>query len=267
MQGVREVPGTRFSPLRHVHETGSTNADLLAAAQTGAREGAVLVTDHQTAGRGRQGRSFHDEPGSAALFSILLRPEPDIAGLVPLFMGLAAVDAAHTVIGLDPDTTDPVVRLKWPNDLIVPGLGERKLAGILAEATTGADGRLAVVVGMGMNLRWVEPPPPDIVARAATLEEAAQQAGVAEPVTDRARLVTAVLVALEGWLGRAENGRVGDVLDAYRARCATIGRQVDLDTPSGPLSGLVWTVTDTGALRVETGQGPVDVLAGDAHHR
>lgn len=228
----------------------------------------MLVTDHQTAGRGRQGRSFHDEPGSAALFSILLRPAAEIAGLVPLLMGLAAVDAVHTVVGGDTGPADPVVGLKWPNDVIVPALAERKLAGILAEATTGTEAGVAVVVGMGTNLRWVEPPPPEIATRAATLQEVVELAGVALAVVpDRAALITAVLTALEGWLRLAETGRVGEVMDAYRARCATIGRRVDLDTPSGPLVGTVQTVTDTGALRVETDAGPVDVLAGDAHHR
>ncbi len=106
--------GTRFTEVRWVDETGSTNADLLSAAAEGAGEGLVLVADHQTAGRGRLDRTWEAPPGSSLLVSVLLRPAVtvDDAFLVMSAAGVAAVDACHDVAGLRPG-------LKWPNDLVV----------------------------------------------------------------------------------------------------------------------------------------------------
>ncbi|MGI9597513.1 MAG: biotin--[acetyl-CoA-carboxylase] ligase, partial [Acidimicrobiales bacterium] len=160
MTGLAELPNlieTRFAPIRTVAETGSTNADLLAAAARGAAEGSVLVTDHQTAGRGRQRRNWHDDPGNALLVSVLLRPGRNLAPLLPLLTGVAAVDAVTTLLEPDhADRPDRPVGLKWPNDVLAPALDDRKLAGILAESTTVAPARpgtddepMIVVVGMG----------------------------------------------------------------------------------------------------------------------
>lgn len=278
-------PGTRFSSIGHVVETGSTNADLLAAAHEGEPEGAVLVTDHQTAGRGRQARTWIDEPGNSMLMSVLLRPPAAVAALVPLISGLAVTDAVAELLGLaagapggsaggagggfGPDDDRPVA-LKWPNDVICPVLAERKLCGILAEATTtvpgsvpgeaaGAGARLVVVSGMGMNLRWSTPPPPDIAERAATLEELAGR------TVDRWDVVRAVLTHLDRWLTRAA-ADPSDVLDAYRGRCVTLGRRVRMQTATGEVEGMAVAVADSGALVLDTGPELVELTAGDAHH-
>lgn len=256
-------PGTRFSAVTHVTETGSTNADLLAAAAQGEPEGAVRVTDHQTAGRGRQGRSWQDEPGNSMLMSVLLRPPAAVAPLVPLISGLAVTDGVNHLLA-GPGAPEPVpvrAALKWPNDVLVPELGERKLCGILAEATTaGAEaGRLVVVSGMGLNIRFASPPPDEIAQRAATLEELAGR-----PV-DRWDVVAAVLTHFERWLAAAE-ARPAAVLDAYRGRCLTVGRTVRMQTATGVLEGVASAVADTGGLVIDTADGPVTVTAGDAHH-
>src|SRR4051812_41108849 len=97
------LAGTRFD-VRRVDETGSTNADLLAAAARGEREGAVLVADHQTAGRGRLGRTWEAPPGASLLLSILLRPDLaiDDAHAVTAAVGLAARAACAEVAGFAP---------------------------------------------------------------------------------------------------------------------------------------------------------------------
>src|SRR5687768_9699564 len=103
------LSGTRFG-VRWVTETGSTNADLLEAARDGAAEGAVLVADHQSAGRGRLGRSWEAPPGASLLMSVLLRPTLalDQVHAVTAAVGLAAAYACHAVAGFRPG-------LKWPN--------------------------------------------------------------------------------------------------------------------------------------------------------
>ncbi len=265
MTAFTELPsadGTRFQRVRLVAETGSTNADLLAAADDGEAEGSVLVTDHQVAGRGRQRRVWHDQPGSSLLVSALLRPERAIAPLVPLVTGLAAVDAVAEIAG----GAGGRAGLKWPNDVLAPDNGERKLAGILSEATvTGGEaggagsGRMVVVVGMGMNLRWIDPPPDEIAARAVTLAELS-----GGPV-DRDRALLAFLRGLERWYGALERGE--PVLDAYREACLTIGRRVRFVTADGEVVGVAADVAPAGTLVVDTDAGArVELHAGDAHH-
>jgi BirA family biotin operon repressor/biotin-[acetyl-CoA-carboxylase] ligase len=248
-----------------VPETGSTNADLLAAAAGGEPEGAVLVADHQTAGRGRQTRTWHDEPGNAMLMSVLLRPAATLAPVIPLLAGLAVVEAVESLDQRGGAGPGPArVGLKWPNDVLAPELAERKLAGILAEATTIAgadpDRRLAVVVGIGLNIRWSSPPPVELGERAATLEV------LLGASIERFTVVDAVLRHLDRWLHRASAAGTAVVLDAYRPRCLTLGRQVRLETPGGVVEGTAAGITGDGALVVDSAAGMVTVTSGDTHH-
>src|SRR5690606_12415094 len=135
---------------RALGATGSTNADALAWATEGAPDGALVTAEHQTAGRGRHGRTWTDAPGLSLLASLLLRPTlpPDRLGLLPLAAGLAAADAVESVTGLVP-------RLKWPNDVL---LGGRKVGGLLLESRLG-DGPATVVLGLGLNVGQADFPP------------------------------------------------------------------------------------------------------------
>ncbi len=250
MQG--KVTNQRFSPIRWVDETGSTNLDLLADAAAGLPAGAVLVADHQTAGRGRQGRVWLDDPGRSLLFSVLLRPAPATAGLVPLVMGMA-------VSGAVDDLADVATALKWPNDVLVPTAGERKLAGILSEAATGPAG-FAVVVGTGINVSFGGQPPAEVADRAVDL------ASIAGRPVDRAELLDAILGRLGPLVDRLDAGDAVGLLDDYRTVCATLGRSVRLDTPGGELTGTAVAIDPSGGLVVESDGVTHVVLAGDAHH-
>ncbi|HMK63091.1 MAG TPA: biotin--[acetyl-CoA-carboxylase] ligase, partial [Acidimicrobiales bacterium] len=143
--------GTRFSEVRRFSEVDSTNRYLLDLARLRPLQGVVAVADHQTAGRGRQGRRWQAPRGTNLLMSVLLVPDlpADQLYLCTAAAALAAADACRELAGLQPS-------LKWPNDLVV---GKRKLAGILAESVPLPDGgRRVVVVGLGLNVEW---PPPD----------------------------------------------------------------------------------------------------------
>lgn len=284
MTGLTELLAlneTRFSDIRVVAETGSTNADLLDEGRAGAPEGSVLLTDHQTAGRGRQARNWHDEPGNALLVSLLLRPSRELAPLTPLLSGVAAVEALLALLeqesggtGSSPgsplEAQQPAVGLKWPNDVLSPLLDERKLAGILAESTTSGSSRsatadldddLVVVVGMGLNLRWGSPPPADISSKAATVGELAGR-----PV-DREEVLGLYLRWFEHWLRIIESEGTAPLLDRYRRRCLTIGREVRFTTAKADYDGTVVDVSDAGTLLLDTGSdGIVELHAGDAHH-
>src|SRR5205085_8303386 len=136
------LAGTRFGTVRFYGEVASTNSELVEDARVGAPEGLVIVADHQTAGRGRLGRTWSAEPGTALLVSVLLRPPLPISEVPVVLMaaGLAACDGVQAAAGFRP-------QLKWPNDLVA---GDRKLAGLLTESTGGAEP--GGVLGRGINV-------------------------------------------------------------------------------------------------------------------
>ncbi|MHB1533561.1 MAG: biotin--[acetyl-CoA-carboxylase] ligase [Acidimicrobiales bacterium] len=228
---------TRFADIRVLESVDSTNRYVADEAREGAPEGLVVVADFQAAGRGRLGRTWHAPPGAALLVSILLRPAglgPGRLHLVSAAAGLAAQAACEETGRFRPE-------LKWPNDLMI---GERKLAGILAEVTGDA-----VVVGVGINVSSA--PPGAICAERA--------AGRPLP---RAELLRAMLMALERSYGRWD-----EVAVAYREACATVGRQVHVELPDGRFDGRAEALDDAGRLRVRRFDGEaVTVVAGDVIH-
>jgi BirA family biotin operon repressor/biotin-[acetyl-CoA-carboxylase] ligase len=265
-----DVAGTRFADVRWVDETGSTNADLMELAQGGGPEGIVLGADHQLAGRGRRGRTWVAAPGRALLVSVLLRPPSPAVDLVMPAAALAAVDAVARVTGTSPS-------IKWPNDLVArsgPGQPERKLAGLLAEAAwpPGADAasgwrplspseRVAVVVGLGLNVSSVDRPP-DLAPIAVACDELG-----ADDVT-RQPILVAWLHALDRWYADAlELSGRERLWDAWRERSATLGRRVRVELGSEDVEGIATDVTATGQLIVRADDGTERTLAvGDVTH-
>ena len=248
----------RFTDVRRVAQTGSTNTDLLELLRAGAPEGIVLVADHQTAGRGRLGRTWQAPAGSSLLVSVLLRPSlpPGGTHLVTVAAGLAAADAVEEVAGFRPG-------LKWPNDLVVEvDGGSRKLAGLLAESVVDRGHVAGVVVGMGMNVRWPEPLPEDLAATATTVSAVAGREIAPPDVLD------AYLPALErryATLG-AEGGMTATAR-AHRTGCTTLGRQVVVEVGDGSFAGQAVDVDEGGRLVVDLdGGGRRTVAVGDVVH-
>ena len=141
---VAGLSSTRFTNVRVLAEVDSTNRVVRHEADAGVAEGLVVIAEHQTAGRGRLGRTWEAPASSAVLASILLRPglAPSDLHLVTAAVALAARAACSSIGGV-------AVDLKWPNDLLA---GEAKLAGILAEASRGAVGG-----GSGLNVATCPP--------------------------------------------------------------------------------------------------------------
>ncbi|MEU3611187.1 biotin--[acetyl-CoA-carboxylase] ligase [Streptomyces sp. NPDC006872] len=253
---VRE--GGLWSQVDVVQRTGSTNSDLVAAASAGkAGEGAVLVAEEQTAGRGRLDRQWTAPPRSGLFFSVLLTPsEVPVArwGWLPLLTGVAVATGLSRAAGVD-------TALKWPNDLLVTvGGEERKAGGILAERA----GEDAVVVGVGVNvsLRADELPVP----------QAGSLALAGAVTTDRDPLLRGVLRSLEDWYGRwrtAGGDPVASGLqETYAAGCATLGRTVRAELPGNrSLVGEAVAVDGDGRLVIATEEGVQEpVGAGDIVH-
>jgi BirA family transcriptional regulator, biotin operon repressor / biotin---[acetyl-CoA-carboxylase] ligase len=244
-------PGRLWRDLRVVTETGSTNADLLAAAPGGAGEGVVLVAEAQSAGRGRMGRHWVSPPRAALTFSVLLRPSAVPAatrGWVPLLTGVAVASALRAQAAVD-------AWLKWPNDVLVNGA---KLVGILAEQSGDA-----IVVGTGVNVSTGRDELPGPEATSLALEGAA--------CTDRDLLLVRVLTELERWYlawtgARGDAGGCG-LRQEYQRLCATLGRQVRVSLPGGTVvTGTASEVDDTGRLVVRSAAQSVPVSAGDVIH-
>lgn len=247
-------PGSTWTSLTVVPRTGSTNADLAEAARAGAAEGSVLVTEHQSAGRGRLGRTWSAPPRSGLMFSVLLRPRVPAAqqGWLPLLAGLAAATAVRRVAAVD-------VRLKWPNDLLI---GERKLAGVLAERVDG-DGGGPIVLGVGLNVSLRAHELPVDTATSLALESA--------ECTDRDPLLRAVLREIErhyrDWTAADGDADAAGLRAAYLAASATVGRQVRVELPGGRLlTGTAAGVDETGRLLVRDGGGEQAVSAGEVVH-
>ena len=248
-------------------ETGSTNADLVLGAGI-VPDGSVLVTDHQTAGRGRLDRRWDAPPGANLLFSVLLRPtwDPDRHPLVTAALAVATVEALGTH-GVQ-------AAVKWPNDvLLVGGTAPGKVAGILAELVGGgpdggpdggpaggmAVGQVAIVVGMGVNVGW--PAVSDAAPPGATSLAAAGH------TIDRADLLQSILTRLEARLTDLE---AVDGLErlrrAHLERSATVGVEVRVDMPDGSVTGTAVGLGLDGSLLVDPGDGPVTLHAGDVVH-
>jgi BirA family biotin operon repressor/biotin-[acetyl-CoA-carboxylase] ligase len=259
---VTALAGTRFAAVRWVAETGSTNADLLAAARSGAPDGDVLVADHQTAGRGRLGRLWEAQPGTSLLVSVLVRPRValDKAHLLTVALGLAALDALEEVAGV-------TAALKWPNDVVLPdsqvggGPVDRKLGGILAESVVTGGQLDAVVIGMGLNVNWPLGLPPELAEIAVAANHAAGHE------VDRAALLVVVLRRFAEHLETiGAPGGPAEVSERYEQRCRTIGREVRVELADGSFTGTATGITDAGHLVVSTTDGRREVTAGDVIH-
>ncbi|MCA1846408.1 MAG: biotin--[acetyl-CoA-carboxylase] ligase [Actinobacteria bacterium] len=243
---------TRFTTVRIHEELPSTNTALVEEARAGAPEGLVLVADHQTAGRGRLGRTWSAEPGTALLVSVLLRPPlpVDEVPLVLMAAGLAACDGVEAAAGFRP-------QLKWPNDLVVD---DRKLAGLLTEATGGS--APGVVLGLGINVS-TRAYPPELSREATSCEE------IASKPIDRTEVLIAFLAALESRYSTAlAPGGRETTLTAYRSDSATLGRRVRVELTSGPpLEGHANRLADDGQLVVTDDAGTEHLVnVGDVKH-
>ncbi|MFW5420338.1 biotin--[acetyl-CoA-carboxylase] ligase [Nocardiopsis sp. CNT-189] len=254
-------PGEVWTGIEVVPETGSTNTELAARAQGGAASGSVLVTEHQTAGRGRRGRTFTVPPRAALTFSVLVRPESPTArfGWLPLMMGVAAVRAASFVAQVEPV-------LKWPNDVLAPeedrDAPPRKLAGILSEAAFSEAGP-GVVIGMGLNVSQRRDELPVEAATSLVLE--------GDPHGDRDPLLRAVLRAFadlyRAWEEAGGDAEASGLAEEYRRHCDTIGRRVRVSLPGDRLlEGEALGVDAEGRLQVAGPRGTESLSAGDVVH-
>lgn len=255
VDGVRRDlfgPGRALRRLDVVETTGSTNADLLARQAAGEDiDGAVLVAEHQSAGRGRLGRTWVTPPHSQITLSVGVDAgglPPATWGWLPLLTGVAVADAVHATTGIQPG-------LKWPNDILV---GAGKLGGILAEVAAPAR---VIVVGLGLNVTLTAEEAPD--SRATSLLM------LGSTMLDRTALLGSILAELsariDSW--RRTGGTDPRLVADYRARSVTLGTTVRALLPGDrEIIGIATDLDELGQLHIDTGAQTIAVSAGDITH-
>jgi BirA family biotin operon repressor/biotin-[acetyl-CoA-carboxylase] ligase len=233
-----------------VAETGSTNADLLARASQ--LSGPVLlIAEHQTAGRGRAGRSWLSAPGHSLTFSLAWKFEGGLQQLtgLPLAVGVALAETLGRL--------GQPVQLKWPNDLLKDG---DKLAGILVEAQPAGAGATWAIVGIGLNLAMPDELEARIGRSVATVPWLARM--------DRDALAAALLDGLAQALDQFAQAGFGafsarwNLLHGWQGQLVTV-----IDRGEVLQEGLAAGVDDGGRLLLDTAQGRVAIVAGDVSLR
>jgi BirA family transcriptional regulator, biotin operon repressor / biotin---[acetyl-CoA-carboxylase] ligase len=249
--GILGLGAPVWQSVEVVAETGSTNSDLIARANGGASiAGAVLIAEHQTAGRGRQGRSWSAARYAQITMSVAIDADgvpTDTWGWLPLATGVAIVDTV-TALGVD-------AGLKWPNDVLA---GDGKLAGILAEV---AAEQRAVVIGIGLNV--------SLSGDEVGVAGVTSLVGLGVTAPDRERII----VGLLGELGRriaawrGAGGADPELIADYRARSLTLGMPVRAILPGDrEIVGVARDVDNQGRLCIDSDGRTTTVAAGDIVH-
>jgi BirA family transcriptional regulator, biotin operon repressor / biotin---[acetyl-CoA-carboxylase] ligase len=255
--GSRAVSaGYRLAAFDHI---GSTNAEALARARDGERGPIWFVTSEQTAGRGRRHRAWIAPRGNLASSVLeVIDVSPSIAATLGFAAGLA-LEAALQKLSIEASlrsagSDDMKFSLKWPNDVLA---GRQKLAGILLEAETVADNRLAVVVGIGTN---VVAAPEGTPTPATSLAALGVHVGAEE-------LFATLSDSWAEFRGIWDQGRgFGEIRRLWLERAAGLGQPVAIQTGSSTIQGTFDTLDETGCMVIRTADGKrVPISAGDVY--
>ena len=223
----------------------STNEEAKRQAAQGAPHGAVFLAERQTGGKGRLGRHWDSPPGEGVWMSLLLRPAgpPAEASVLTLLAGLAVCNALRGECGCD-------AWIKWPNDIVAGG---KKLCGILTEVAAEMDRIHWAVVGIGLNAN--QGAFPDEIAWKATslrLETGRR--------VERSAVLRRILLELEEAYRLYYEERRPGFLEAYQARCISLGRRVRAERGGNPLEGEAVAVTAEGDLLLRCGNGRLEAV-------
>ena len=246
----RGVFGAR---LFYAAEVTSTNDLATAAAERGDPEGTTFVAGAQTAGRGRLGRTWFSPPDAGLYISTIVRRR-SVAPWLTLAGGVAVAEGIRAATGLP-------LQIKWPNDIVaVGGAGfraRRKLAGILAEASSGPDGVTYIVLGIGINLR-ASAFPLELADRATSIETELGRE------VDSGLVLAEVLASLYRTLAAIDTSGSASLRAQWTALApSATGAAIEFDGPDGPEKGVTAGLADDGALLARTPGGLARIIAGE----
>lgn len=226
----------------------STNSCARTLAACWAEEGTVVLSEEQTAGRGRLGRAWFSTPAENLTFSVVLRPQitPDIMNILSLLVAVGIARGLKEHAGVQ-------VHCKWPNDILFRG---RKLAGILLEGALSGDRVESVIAGIGLNVNQ-ESFPEDLQSRATSLALASGH------YHDRPKLFRGILATLEDeYLTQAGLG-FKNVVNRWLEHAPMIGKRITVDNSGTEIEGTVSGISNSGGLVVASQSGEHTYLAGD----
>ena len=227
-------------------ETSSTNTECLARARAGDPGLLWITAGRQTGGRGRRGRPWVSEPGNLYASLLLIDPAPaERLGSLPLAVAVAVQRAVRAVLPFGAEQPE----IKWPNDILI---GRKKTCGILIEGETLADGRQAVVIGIGINIAAV---PDNPLYPVTCLRE---HGAAASPQELFAHLFAAMAEALQVWDGG--NG-IAAVTAQWRQAACGIGEKINVNLPDRSISGRFAGIDDSGLLMLDVGEGRIMLIA------
>lgn len=239
----------------------STSDEAARRARAGASEGLLVVAAEQTGGRGRRGRRWQSPPGNLYC-SLLLRPPCRTADAVQLgfVAGLALARAIEETLGAESAGAGARVTCKWPNDILVGG---RKIAGILLDAASDADGQCEwVIIGLGVNLRW-HPGPAEgqfpATSLCAEAREGAVAAGTADPRMFLFRFAPILHAEVARWREQGFEGVHARWLD----RAFALGEQITVRLDERVVTGVFAGLDRTGAMLLGSGAERRVITAGD----
>lgn len=227
-------------PFQYFPQVESTNDIALNWLRDGAAVGSIVVSDEQTRGRGRLGRSWYAPPGTALMFSMVLYPPETAVGRVTMMGALCICEALESLGASD-------IGIKWPNDVRLNG---RKVSGVLSEAVWQDNHLRGVVLGMGINMR-IDFTGTDFESTAISIEPALGK------TVERIALLVTLLNRLDHWYSRIESDAL---FAAWKQRLVVLGREVT----AGEVRGVAEDVDSHGTLLVRTEEGILRrVVAGD----
>jgi BirA family biotin operon repressor/biotin-[acetyl-CoA-carboxylase] ligase len=236
--GCRRLTG----PVHVVDSVTSSNDIAWQQVEAGAGDGTVFFAEHQTAGRGRFGRTWESPRGASVLCSVVVKDRTGVLqrGGLSLICAIAACDAIRAAVGLPAE-------IRWPNDLLIRG---RKVGGVLVESRPGRNGGRTFVAGIGINcLQHANHFPPELRERATSLDLESPA-----PI-DRIAVCRALLEQLDGWLAGTKDASPHSVRDAWCDRAIGVGGRVRLRRDGKEFSGVVVDLDPTAALIVQLDRG------------
>ena len=220
----------------------STNRYVLDLPPDRALDGLVVLAEHQGAGKGRHGRSWHCPRGAGILCTVALCCQPDEldANLLSLVVPIAVCDGLHAA-------TDVRCEIKWPNDIVV---NRRKLAGVLIESRPDAEESTRYAVGFGINcLQHPGHFPPELRGRATSLD------GESHRPIQRADVLLSVLTALDAWLARSDSWNPADIRACWKERAWGLGERIHVRHDGRLFAGNLIDIDPTAAILVQLDEG------------
>lgn len=211
-------------------------------------EGTVIIAEEQHSGRGRHGRTWISSKGLNLTFSIILKPIMPIEqlGMISLLAGLAVCEAISL-------TTTLLPTCKWPNDVLIGG---KKCAGILSETVFEGGTLSALIVGIGVNVNQNDFP----VGLRMPATSMAKEAGC---ILNRYEVFGTILDRFEFWYDRAQAGDILQIIQTWKSKSSTVGKQLIVDQQGTLLKGTAEGIAEDGGLILRTSDGLITIRAGE----